>query len=67
MTLSKTILALISKLNNQNWHTWSKETKAYLTMEEFWEPVDPTKGAPTSVANIKCNKKTYVCSHLVLS
>jgi hypothetical protein len=64
MSSSKTILALILKLNNQNWHTWSK---AYLTMEEFWELVDPTKGAPMLVANIKHNKKAYVCSHLVLS
>jgi hypothetical protein len=59
MSLSKTILASILKLNNQNWHTWSKETKAYLTMEEFWELVDPTEIAPTSVANIKHDKKAY--------
>jgi hypothetical protein len=59
MSSTKTILASITKLNGQNWHTWSKETKAYLTMEEFWELIDPTKATPTSVANLKCNKKAY--------
>jgi hypothetical protein len=49
----------ISKLNNQNWHTWSKETEAYLTMEEFWELVDPTEGAPMLAASIKHDKKAY--------
>jgi hypothetical protein len=48
------------KLNSQNWHTWSKETKAYLTMEEFWELVDPAKATPTSAANLKHDKKAYV-------
>jgi len=59
MSSSKTILASITKLNGQNWHTWSKETKAYLTMEEFWELIDPTEAAPTSVANLKHDKKAY--------
>jgi hypothetical protein len=59
MSSSKTILALITKLNGQNWHTWSKETEAYLIMEEFWELVDPTETIPTSVAALKCDKKAY--------
>jgi hypothetical protein len=36
-------LASITKLNGQNWHSWSKET--YLTMEEFWELIDPAEAA----------------------
>jgi len=28
-------------------------------MEEFWELVDPTEGAPTLAASIKCDKKAY--------
>jgi hypothetical protein len=59
MSSNKTILISITKLNGQNWHTWSKETEAYLTMEEFWELVDPTEAIPTSAANLKCNKKAY--------
>ena len=59
MSSSKTILALIAKLNGQNWHTWSKETEAYLTMEEFWELVDPAEAPPTSAANLKRDKKAY--------
>jgi hypothetical protein len=60
MSSNKTILTSITKLNGQNWHTWSKETKAFLTMEEFWELVDPTEGAPTTAANLKRDKKVYV-------
>ena len=56
---SKTILTSIAKLDGQNWHTWSKETEAYLTMEDFWELIDPTEPIPMSVAAIKCDKKTY--------
>ena len=59
MSPSKTILTSITKLNGHNWHTWSKETEAYLTMEDFWMLVDPTEGAPTSAANIKLDKKAY--------
>jgi hypothetical protein len=59
MSSNKTILASIVKLNCQNWHTWNKETEAYLTMEEFWELVDPTKATPTSATNLKCDKKAY--------
>jgi hypothetical protein len=59
MASSKTILMLITKLNGQNWHTWSKETKVYLTMEEFWEPLDPTEAASTSAANLKHDLKAY--------
>ena len=59
MSSSKTILASITKLNGQNWHTWSKETEAYLTMEEFWELVDPTEAIPTSTAALKRDKKAY--------
>jgi hypothetical protein len=59
MSSSKTILTLITKLNGQNWHTWSKETEAYLTMEEFWELIDPAEAAPTSVANLKRDKRAY--------
>ena len=59
MSSSKTILASIVKLNGQNWHTWSKETEAYLTMEEFWELVDPTEAIPTSTAALKRDKKAY--------
>src|SRR5882762_320406 len=59
MSSNKTILASIAKLNGQNWHTWSKETEAYLTMEEFWELIDPIEAAPTSVANLKRDKKAY--------
>src|ERR1700683_935643 len=57
MSSSKTILASIAKLNGQNWHTWSKETEAYLTMEEFWELVDPTKAIPTSTSALKRDKE----------
>jgi len=56
---SKTILASIAKLNGQNWHTWSKETEAYLTMEEFWDLIDPTEPIPTFSASLKCDKKVY--------
>jgi len=28
-------------------------------MEEFWELIDPTEAAPTSVANLKHDKKAY--------
>ena len=56
----KTILTSITKLNGLNWHTWSKETEAYLTMEELWEPIDPTKPIPTSSTSLKCNKKAYM-------
>jgi hypothetical protein len=56
---SKTILASIVKLNGQNWHTWSKETEAYLTMEEFWELVDSNEAAPTTAAALKRDKKAY--------
>jgi hypothetical protein len=59
MSSSKTILVLITKLNGQNWHTWSKETEAYLTMEEFWELVDPTEAMPTSATALKRDKKAY--------
>jgi hypothetical protein len=59
MSSSKTILASITKLNGQNWHTWSKETEAYLTMEEFWELIDPAEAAPTHVANLKRDKRAY--------
>jgi len=59
MSSSKTILASITKLNGQNWHTWSKETEAYFTMEEFWELMDPTEAIPTSAAALKRNKKAY--------
>ena len=59
MSSIKTILTSIAKLNGQNWHTWSKETEAYLTMEEFWELMDPTEAIPTSAAALKCNKKAY--------
>ena len=62
MSLSKTILASISKLNGQNWHIWSKKTEAYLTMEDFWVLVDPAESAPTTVANIKLDKKAYLHS-----
>ena len=54
---SKTILMSIIKLNGQNWHTWSKETEAYLTMEEFWELIDPTEPIPTSSASLKAEHK----------
>ncbi|KIM73754.1 hypothetical protein PILCRDRAFT_92899 [Piloderma croceum F 1598] len=60
MSSNKTILALITKLNGQNWHTWSKETKAYPIMEEFWGLVDPTEGAPTTAANLKQDKKDTI-------
>ena len=40
MSSSKTIFASIAKLNGQNWHTWSKATEAYLTLEEFWKLVN---------------------------
>ena|SRR5882762_7499063 len=56
---SKTILTSIAKLNGQNWHTWSKETEVYLTMEEFWDLIDPTKPIPTSSASLKHDKKVY--------
>jgi hypothetical protein len=56
---SKTIPVLITKLNSQNWHTWSKETEAYLMMEKFWELIDPTKPIPTSSTSLKCDKKAY--------
>ena len=59
MSSSKTILASIAKLNGQNWHTWSKETEAYLTMEDFWEFVDPTEAVPTSATALKRDKKAY--------
>jgi len=59
MSSRKTILALIAKLNGQNRHTWSKETEAYLTMEEFWELMDPTGAMLTSTTALKCNKKAY--------
>jgi hypothetical protein len=57
---SKTILVSITKLNGQNWHTWSKETEAYLTMEEFWELIDPTEPIPTSSTSLKRDKKAYM-------
>ena len=59
MSSSETILMLITKLNGQNWHTWSKETEAYLTMEEFWELVDLTEAIPMSTAAMKHDKKVY--------
>jgi hypothetical protein len=43
MSLNKTFLASITKLNGQNWHSWSKEMETYLTMEEFWELIDPAE------------------------
>jgi hypothetical protein len=52
MSLSKTILASIVKLNGQNWHTWSKETEEYLTMAEFWELVDHDEAALTCSTEI---------------
>ena len=33
--------------------------ETYLTMEEFWELIDPAEAAPTSAANLKHNKKVY--------
>ena len=33
--------------------------EAYLTMEEFWELIDPAEAAPTSTANLKRDKKAY--------
>src|SRR5882762_4722004 len=33
--------------------------ETYLTMEEFWELIDPVEAAPTSTANLKCNQKAY--------
>jgi len=59
MSSSKTILASIAKLNGQNWHTWSKETESYLTMEDFWELVDPLEAIPTAAAALKRDKKAY--------
>jgi hypothetical protein len=59
MSSSKTILTSIPKFNGQNWHTWSKETEAYLTMEEFWELVDPTEAISTSAAALRHDKKAY--------
>ena len=59
MSSRKTILTSITKLNGQNWHIWSKETEAYLTMEEFWELVDPTEAIPTSATALKRDKKAY--------
>jgi hypothetical protein len=59
MSSNKTFLASITKLNGQNWHSWSKEMETYLTMEEFWELIDPAEAAPTSAANLKHNKKVY--------
>jgi len=55
----KTILTSITKLNGQNWNTWSKDTEAYLTMEEFWELIDPTEPIPTSSASLKHDKRAY--------
>ena len=60
MSSNKTFLASITKLNGQNWHSWSKEMETYLTMEEFWELIDPAEAAPTSAANLKRDKKAYV-------
>ena len=59
MSSSKTILTSIAKLNGQNWHTWSKETESYLTMEDFWELVDPLEAIPTAAAALKRDKKAY--------
>src|ERR1700692_672624 len=59
MSSNKTFLASITKLNGQNWHSWSKEMETYLTMEEFWELIDPAEAAPTSAANLKRDKKAY--------
>jgi len=59
MSSSKTILTSIAKLNGQNWHTWSKQTESYLTMEDFWELVDPLEAIPTAAAALKRDKKAY--------
>ena len=59
MSSNKTFLASITKLNGQNWHSWSKEMETYLTMEEFWELIDPAEAALTSATNLKHNKKAY--------
>jgi hypothetical protein len=55
MSSSKTILASITKLNGQNWHTWSKE-EAYLwrSSGSSW-----TEAMPTSAAALKRDKKAY--------
>jgi hypothetical protein len=59
MSTNKTILASIAKLDGQNWHTWSKETEAYLTMEDLWDIVDPDDAIPTAAAALKRDKKAY--------
>ena len=59
MSANKTILASIAKLDGQNWHTWSKETESYLTMEDLWDIVDPADAIPTAAAALKRDKKAY--------
>jgi hypothetical protein len=59
MSTNKTILASIAKLNGQNWHTWSKETEAYLTMEDLWDIVNPADAILTAAAALKHDKKAY--------
>ena len=62
MSSINTIFTSIFKPHGQNWHAWSKETDAYLTMEDFWVLADPTEAVPVSVANIQLNKKAYAHS-----
>jgi hypothetical protein len=63
MSANKTILASIAKLDGQNWHTWSKETESYLTMEDLWDIVDPADAIPTAAAALKRDKKAYAHIH----
>jgi len=37
----------------------AKKTEAYLTMEEFWELMDPTEAIPMAAAALRRDKKAY--------
>ena len=37
----------------------AKKTEAYLTMEEFWELMDPTEAIPMAAAALRHDKKAY--------
>lgn len=56
---SKTLLTTIVKLNDKNWHTWSKEAQSYLLLEDLWDTIDPSNNAPTTPAALTRDKKAY--------
>ncbi|KAF7979224.1 hypothetical protein HWV62_43180 [Athelia sp. TMB] len=56
---SRLLLATIAKLNNTNWHTWSKEAQSYMILEELWDTIDPSNTAPTAATALGRDKKAY--------